>query len=95
MALRMLGEEVDFLDRYRGKIAINVKYHREPKLSVDTMEKLTRLDGAVRDQVIRFAEEAVKDSWWATMQERSVDLGLGKLWAEGRSGGWLVFEMSV
>lgn len=95
MGLTMCGEQVDFLDRYRGHIAINVKVRSDPKLSQETLTKLARLDGAVRDQVIRFAEEAVRDSWWASMRERSVELGTGNLWSEGRSGGWLVFDMTL
>lgn len=95
MGLSMCGDEADFLDRYRGRVAINVKLRSDPKLSKDTLSKLARLDGAVRDQVVRFAEEALRDSWWATMRERSQVLGLGDLWSEGRSGGWLVFGMTI
>jgi hypothetical protein len=95
VALTLCGETADFLDRYRGNVAINVKYHGNPKISEETLGKLKRLDGATRDNVLRFAEEALRDSWWATMQERSKELGLGELWSDGRSGGWLVFKMSV
>lgn len=91
----MCGNKADFLDRYRGNVAINVKYHGEPKLSDETLATLKKLDGATRDNVVRFAEEALRDSWWASMQERSRELGLGDLWSDGRSGGWLVFKMTV
>lgn len=95
MDLTMCGNPADFLDRYRGNIALNVKYRGNPKLSDETLKKLARLDGATRDNVVRFAEEAVRDSWWATMQERSREQGLGDLWSDGRSGGWLVFKITV
>jgi hypothetical protein len=95
VALSMCGNKADFLDRYKGNVAINVKYHGDPKLSVETLGALKKLDGATRDKVVRFAEEALKDSWWASMQERSRELGLGDLWSDGRSGGWLVFKMKV
>lgn len=95
MALSMCGNKADFLDRYRGNVAINVKYHGDPKLSEETLSRLKQLDGATRDNVVRFAEEALRDSWWASMQERSRELGLGDLWSDGRSGGWLVFKMTV
>lgn len=91
----MFGKLADFLDRYRGHVAINVKYHGTPTLSKETLAKLAKLDGAVREKVVRFAEEGLRESWWATAQERSRELGLGDLWAEGRSGGWLVFKMTV
>lgn len=95
MDLSICGNKADFLDRYKGQVAINVKYHGVPKLSDVTLVKLKELDGATRDNVVRFAEEALRESWWASMQERSRDLGLGDLWSDGRSGGWLVFQMSV
>jgi hypothetical protein len=95
VALTLCGETAEFLDRYKGNVAINVKYHGNPKLSEETLAALKKLDGATRDNVLRFAEEALRDNWWATMQERSKELGLGELWSDGRSGGWLVFKMSV
>lgn len=95
MDLSMLGAQADFLDRYRGNLAINVKYHGDPKLSNETLLALKKLDGALRDNVIRYAEEALRENWWVSMQERSRELGLGDLWSEGRSGGWLVFKMTV
>jgi hypothetical protein len=95
VALSMCGNQADFLDRYRGNVAINVKYRGDPKLSEKTLLALKKLDGATRDAVVRNAEEAIKDSWWASMQERSRELGLGDLWSDGRSGGWLVFKMTV
>jgi hypothetical protein len=91
----MCGNQADFLDRYRGNVAINVKYRGDPKLSNETLARLKQLDGATRDNVVRFAEEALRDGWWASMQERSRELGLGDLWSDGRSGGWLVFKMTV
>jgi len=63
VALSMCGNKADFLDRYRGNVAINVKYRGDPKLSDETLVKLKKLDGATRDNVVRFAEEALKDSW--------------------------------
>jgi len=93
--LSMCGNKADFLDRYRGNVAINVKYRGDPKLSKETLAQLSALDGATRDTVVRFAEEALRETWWATMQERSRELGLGDLWSDGRSGGWLVFKMTI
>lgn len=95
MDLSMCGNKIDSLDRYRGHVAINVKYHGTPKLSPETLKRLGRLDGSTRDTIVRFAEEALRDSWWATMQERSRELALGELWSEGRSGGWLVFQTTI
>ena len=95
MALTLCGETADFLDRYRGSVAINVKYRGDPKLSPEILATLKKLDGATRDNVVRFAEESLRDSWWASMQERSRELGLGDLWSDGRSGGWLVFKMTT
>lgn len=95
MDLSMCGNKADFLDRYRGNVAINVKYRGDPKLSKETLAKLASLDGATRDNVVRFAEEALRENWWVSMQERSRELGLGDLWSDGRSGGWLVFKMTV
>lgn len=95
MGLSMLGNQADFLDRYKGNVAINVKYHGTPKLSKETLAVLAKLDGATRDNIVRFAEEALRDNWWATAQERSRELGLGDLWTDGRSGGWLVFKMTM
>jgi len=93
--LTLCGETAEFLDRYKGNVAINVKYRGNPTLSEETLAALKKLDGATRDNVLRFAEEALRDTWWATMKERAIDLGLGELWSDGRSGGWLVFKMSV
>lgn len=95
MVLEMCGEKADFLDRYRGKVAFNVKYHGTPKLSDSSLAALAALDGAVRESVVKFAEDGLRESWWVSMQERSRELGLGNLWSEGRSGGWLVFDMTV
>jgi hypothetical protein len=95
VALTLCGETADYLDRYKGNVAINVKYRGDPKLSEETLAALKKLDGATRDNILRFAEEALRDSWWASMQERSKELGLGELWADGRSGGWLVFKMAT
>lgn len=95
MDLSMCGNKIDSLDRYRGHVAINVKYHGTPKISKETLARLARLDGATRDNVLRYAEEGLRENWWVSMQERSRELGLGELWSEGRSGGWLVFKTTI
>jgi hypothetical protein len=95
VALSIFGHTADFLDRHYGNIAINVKYHGDLKLSEETQAALKKLDGAARDNVIRYAEESLQDNWWASMRERSKDLGLGELWSAGRSGGWLVFKLTL
>jgi hypothetical protein len=93
--LALYGNKADYLDRYRGHVAINVKYYGDPKISKETLAVLAKLDGATREQVLRFAEEGLRESWWAGAQERARNLGLGDLWSEGRSGGWLVLKMTV
>jgi len=95
VALTLCGEVAPYLDRYKGNVAINVKYTGSPKISTETLNKLTKLDGAVRESILRYAEEGLRESWWASAQERSRELGLGDLWSDGRSGGWLVFKMPV
>lgn len=95
MDLTLLGETASFLDRYKGNLAINVKYYGNPWLSEETLAALKKLDMRTRERVVRFAEENLRESWWATMRERSHELGLGDLWSDGRSGGWLVFAMTV
>ncbi len=95
MALMFAGEKADFLDRYKGNVAINVKFYGNPHISEETQQRLKKLDGATRDNVLRYAEEALRDSWWSVMQERSRELGLGDLHSDGRSGGWLVFQFSI
>lgn len=95
MALMFAGEKADFLDRYKGNVAINVKFYGNPHVSEDTQQRLKKLDGATRDNVLRYAEEALRESWWAMMQERSRELGLGDLYSDGRSGGWLVFSFTI
>lgn len=95
MALMFAGEKADFLDRYKGNVAINVKFYGNPLISEETQQRLKKLDGATRDNVLRYAEEALRDSWWSVMQERSRELGLGNLHSDGRSGGWLVFQFSI
>jgi hypothetical protein len=59
------------------------------------MDTLSKLDGSTRETVLKYAEEAVRDSWWASAQEHSRELGLGDLWSDGRSGGWLVFKTKM
>ena len=95
MALTLCGETASYLDRYKGNVAINVKYYGEFKLSPETLANLAKLDGAVRGKILRYAEEGLRDNWWASAQDRSRELGLGDLWSDGRSGGWLVFKMPV
>lgn len=95
MDLALYGNKADYLDRYRGHVAINVKYYGNPKISPETIAVLAKLDGAMREQVLRFAEEGLREGWWAGAQERSRELALGDLSSEGRSGGWLVLKMTV
>lgn len=95
MDLSFCGNKVSFLDRYKGNVALNVKHHGYPVLSPATSEILANLDGAVRKSILRFAEEAIRESWWVSMQERARELTLGDLWSDGRSGGWLVFKMTI
>ena len=95
MALTLCGETASYLDRYKGNVAINVKYHGSFKLSTEMLAKLAKLDGAARETILRYAEEGLRESWWASAQERARELGLGDLWSDGRSGGWLVFRTSV
>ncbi len=95
MDLSMCGQPIDYLDSYRGNLALNVKVRRELQLSDVNELALKKLDGAVRDRVYENATESLRDWWWASMEERAQSLFLGKIYSAGRSGGWLIFPMTV
>lgn len=94
MDLTLFGSPIDFLEEYRSSIALNVKVHKQVKLSDETLAKLTALNKRTREQVLRYAEEAMRENWWATMQDYARHRGLGELSSAGRSGGWLVLQMT-
>jgi len=93
--LALYGNKADYLDRYKGHVAINVKYRGDPKISKETLAVLAKLDGATREQILRFAEDGLRENWWTSAQERARELALGDLSSDGRSGGWLVLKMTV
>lgn len=95
MDLALYGNKADYLDRYKGHVAINVKYYGDPKISKETLAVLAKLDGATREQILRFAEDGLRENWWSSAQDRARELALGDLSSDGRSGGWLVLKMTV
>lgn len=94
MDLTLCGDPADFLDLHRGKIALNVKVHEQYSLSKPVLEALAKLNQLQRERVLEFAESNVRENWWASMRELAQELDLGDAFPEGRSGGWLVFNMT-
>lgn len=94
MDLTMFGSPIDFLEEYHGSVAINIKVRTAATLSDETLVKLGALNKRTREQVIHYAEEGLRDNWLATMQDYARARGLGDLSAMGRSGGWLVLQMT-
>lgn len=94
MDLTLCGDPADFLEIHRGKIALNVKVHSPYQLKKNTLEALSKLSKKQQEKILQFAEENVRENWWASMREFAKELDLGDIWCDGRSGGWLVFDMT-
>jgi hypothetical protein len=94
--IQMCGSPADFLEVYRGDLALNVKFHGKLDISEKTLKKLATEIPSERQRarILQYAEEALREVWWSTMQDRADELGLGHLNSSGRSGGWLIFDMS-
>ena len=95
LTLSLGGELLTNYDKYQGCLALNIKCRKPLTLSLETQAKLQVLDAAVRENVESNAVEALRESWWATIDMRAQELALGKLSSGGRSGGWLCFDTKV
>lgn len=94
MDLSMCGEPADFLEVHSGKLALNVKHHKQLAVSSATLARLKKLATRTADRLLMFAEEALRETWWSTMEHRARELFVGGISSEGRQGGWLVFKLT-
>jgi hypothetical protein len=80
----------------RGKrVTINVKCRATPRVPAgyrQKMEYLENLDPGTKERFQEWAWDSVTTIWWERAQTTSQAYGLGKVSAEGRSGGWLVLD---
>lgn len=94
MDLTMCGSPADFLEIYRGRLALNVKVGQPYVVNPETLKRLSVFEPSVQNRLLAAAEDAVKEVWWADVRMRAHDLNLGDVYSDGRSGGWLVFKMT-
>lgn len=96
------GEEVEFETHRQGYggpryLAINVKCHDYDRIPLSPEAKaqlatLMKADPRADDRLHNRVYERTEEAWWDWAQALAKELDLGKVYATGRSGGWLVLQ---
>lgn len=83
-------------DFREGQLALNVKYYKSwPLPTGQAKRRLARLekeDSRHADSLRSCAYEIAQQDWWENTAEWVKEEGYGRIYCDGRSGGWLVFR---
>lgn len=75
---------------YKGKVAVNVKFHGWAEPVGDKAQKIWgTLSESQRDDFSQRAWDEVQESWWQDIKDELPDYKIG---CDGRQGGYLIFE---
>lgn len=76
-------------------LAVNVKCHAYPQLTGkhhDMLDELRKTQPKIEDKLRERAWSDTVDTWWVWAHERADHYSVGRIFCEGRQGGWLILD---